>query len=143
MRSEENESAIFLYFYKEKWPKMCLQMALKWPKTLQMSWNLDQTSVSMSFIEFQNSFGKFWKLAYFRPKNSHLSRVFRCFFKEDGILITRNWGFQHNDSTKRDTYWILNLINLIKGFFYNFFIELSEKFEFIWQISEDKCAIAL
>ena len=29
---------IFPYFiYKEKWPKMGLKMAIKWPKMLQMS----------------------------------------------------------------------------------------------------------
>ena len=67
--------AIFLYFiYKEKWPKMCLKMAIKWPKTLQMSWNSDQTCISMSFIKFQKIFGKFAKLADFWPKNGHLTR---------------------------------------------------------------------
>ena len=73
--------AIFLYFiYKEKWPKMGLKIAIKWPKMLQMSWNLDQRCISMSFIKFQKIFGKFWKLANFRPKNGHLARVLRRFF---------------------------------------------------------------
>ena len=59
---------------------MGLKMAIKWPKMLQMSWNLDQTCISMSFIKFQKIFGKFWKLADFRPKNGHLARVLRRFF---------------------------------------------------------------
>ena len=59
---------------------MGLKMALKWPKTLQMSWNLDQTCIFMSFIKFKKNFGKIWKLANFWPINGHLARVLRRFF---------------------------------------------------------------
>ena len=68
--------AIFPYFiYKEKWPKMGLKMAIKWPKMLQMSLNSDQTCISMGFIKFLKIFGKFSKLADFWPKNGHLARL--------------------------------------------------------------------
>ena len=74
--------AIFLYFiYKEKWPKMGLKIAIKWPKMLQISWNWDQTCISMSFIKFQKIFGKFSKLADFWPKNHHLARFSRRDFE--------------------------------------------------------------
>ena len=56
-------------------------MAIKWPKTLQMSWNLDQTCISMSFIKFQKIFGKFSKLADFWPKNGHFARFARRDFE--------------------------------------------------------------
>ena len=39
-----------------------------------MSWNFDQTCISMSFIKFQKIFGKFSKLADFWPKNGHFAR---------------------------------------------------------------------
>ena len=74
--------AIFPYFiYKEKWPKMGLKMAIKWPKMLQMSWNLDQTCISMSFIKFQKTFRNFLKLSDFWPKNHHLARFSRRDFE--------------------------------------------------------------
>ena len=74
--------AIFLYFiYKEKWPKMGLKIAIKWPKMLQMSWNFDQTCISMSFIKFQKIFEKFSKLADFWPKNGHFARFARRDFE--------------------------------------------------------------
>ena len=74
--------AIFLYFiYKEKWPKMGLKIAIKWPKTLQMTGNFDQTCISMSFIKFQKILGKFSKLADFWPKNDHLARFSRRDFE--------------------------------------------------------------
>ena len=73
--------AIFPYFIcKEKWPKMGFKMALKWPKMLQMSWNLDKTCIFMSFIKFQKIFGKIWKLANFWPINGHLAPDLRRFF---------------------------------------------------------------
>ena len=79
--------SIFLYFiYKEKWPKMGLKMAIKWPK-LQMTWNFDQTCISMSFIKFQKILDNISKLVDLWPKNRHLVRFarrdFETFFSTD------------------------------------------------------------
>ena len=41
----------------------------KWPNKLQLSWNLDQTCISMGSIKFQKVFAKFWKLTNLWPKN--------------------------------------------------------------------------
>ena len=81
---------IFLYFiYKEKWPKLSLKIAIKWPKMLQMSWNLDQTCISMSYIKILKIFWKFSKLADFWPKNGHLARFarrdFETFFSMENV----------------------------------------------------------
>ena len=60
---------------KVKWPKMGIKMAIKQPQMLQMSWNLDQTCISMSFIKFQKIFEKLTNLA------RHLARFARYDFR--------------------------------------------------------------
>ena len=83
---------IFAKFWKltNLWPKnyhlacfLCLEVVaffqwIKWPKILQMNWNLDQTCNSIDFITFQKIFAKFSKLTNLCPKNYHLAR-FPCF----------------------------------------------------------------
>ena len=54
---------------------MCLKMAIKCQKMVQMSWNLDQTCISMGFIKFLKIFEKFSKFGDFWPKIGHLARV--------------------------------------------------------------------
>ena len=66
-----------ILLYKEKWPKMGLKMSRKLSKSVQVSWNLDQTCISRSFIKFQKIFGKFSKFADFWPKNGHLACISR------------------------------------------------------------------
>ena len=65
------------------------KMAIKWSKMLQMSWNLDQTCISMSYIKFLKIFWKFSKLADFWPKNGHLARFprrdFETFFSTENV----------------------------------------------------------
>ena len=63
-----------------------------------MSWNLDQTCISMSSIRFQNIFEKYWKLVKIWPKNGRSFRFSRYFFKkklwQKLMFLRKKWSSQ-------------------------------------------------
>ena len=55
-------------------------MAIKCVKKVQISYNLDQICISSGFINYQNIFEKYWKLADFWTKNRFFALEFQYYF---------------------------------------------------------------
>ena len=98
-------------------------MAIKCVKKVQISYNLDQICISSGFINYQNIFEKYWKLADFWTRNRFFALEFQCYFFGGN-------PYSSFKNTPIDLFFCIYIpiylyYNIMKSFFENLFLLLN------------------